>query len=178
MNKIRLVSKILQFIFLFFIFVLPALTILCWFYMKNPNDLSMHTTLLPLTNNPFNAPDFPARLVGFLVNLIPLSIQLFCLYISMKLFKLYEQGKIFTLKNVRYIRYISIALIAQEIIKPFNQIITTYILTLHNPPGYRVIAVSLTNQDLSNLIIGVVILLASWIMTEACKLHDEHTLTI
>ena len=178
MNKIQLVSRILQYVFLFLLIALPVFSVIVWFYASIPNGYEVKTNFLSLTTNTIvHDLDFPGRLVGFLVNLIPLSIQMFGIFCLYKLFKLYEQGKIFTLLNVKYIRLVAITLIAQEIIRPFTQIITTYILTF-NQPGHHMIAVTFSNKDISNILMGVVILLASWIMAEACKLHDEHTLTI
>src|SRR5580698_5038331 len=106
MNKIQRVSRILQRVFLILLIALPICSVIFWFFMKVPNALGIKTSFLPWVEASMQQPDFPERLVGFIVNLIPLSIQMFCLYSLIKLFKLYEQGKIFTLKNVKYIRFI------------------------------------------------------------------------
>lgn len=178
MNKIQRVSRILQKIFLLLLIALPLTSIFFWFYCNIPNPSGIETSYFHSTPALMQQPHFYSRLAAFTINLIPLSIEMFCLYCLIKLFKLYEQGRIFTQRNVDYIRYIALCLIADPIQKPFNELATTFALTLSNPPGHRMISITLNTIDINNILIGVVILLASWVMAEACKLHDEQTLTV
>ena len=179
MTKIQRVSRILQIVFIIFFITLPVMQTFYWLYYP-----------IPCTNHAFCASNLPpnlelntlitfgTRLQGWLVNLIPTAIEMFSFYCLIRLFKLYEQQKIFTADNVRYIRNIGIAFILNELINPFIQALTSLIMTAHNGPGKHIVAISITSYNFTNIIIGVIILMISWVMSEACKLQEEQTYTV
>lgn len=180
MNKIKKISQILQIIFKVLLISYPIIAIYGWFFLPlNPDaHMGFHMRFLPLGVPMTIEPSFETRLYGWLINLIPLGIEMFGLYFLIKLFKLYEMGKIFTLKNVKYIRYIAMTLLLQVVTKPFIEAITSFILTFHNSKGKHIIALSFTSQDVDRILTGIIIFLVSWIMAEACKMQDEQVYTI
>ena len=108
-----------------------------------------------------------------MVNLAPLVLEMLCLYWLIELFKLYERGVIFTLQNVRYIRRLGLAFLAGEILKPFVQAGTTFVLSMH-----KEISLMIGSDDINTLFTALIILLIGWVMTEGCKLSEEQTLTV
>lgn len=115
------------------------------------------------------------KLLGFLVSLIPVGIKLFILYSFIRLFKLYEQGQIFSGMHVRYIKNIGYSLLLSQIITPVYQGLMGLVLTWHNPPGERLVSMSMDQTNLGIMLIAFMIIFISWIMEEGCKLHEERT---
>ena len=52
------------------------------------------------------------------------------------------------------------------------------ILSFNNPPGERIFAISFVGMDFLTLILGIIILIISWVMKEGYILADEHSQTI
>lgn len=178
MTKVQRASRILQKIFQFFLIALPFFAIILWLYMPIPNPLNIRTQFFPNVFDVVNPINMTTRLLGLTASLVPLGIEMFCIYCLIKLFNLFERGKIFTMQNVQYIRYIGIAMLLGELIRPFYEIIATYIVYYHNPNGHVRLTLSLNSDEISYVLIGSIILLISWVMTEACKLHDEQAHTV
>ena len=48
------------------------------------------------------------------------------------------------------------------------------VLTMHNPPGRRMLIVQLSSNDYAFLVFGVLLLGIAWVMVEATRLAREH----
>ena len=178
MKNIQKISRKLQYLFKFFLIALPASAIVFWFLLPIPNPLGISTRFFPKTFDIVNQLDANARILGFLVSLIPLGIEMFCIYCLVRLFNLFERGKIFTAENVIYIRYIGIAILVGEFVRPFYEAVATLITHYNNPKGHQALSVSFSSDEISYILFGVIILLISWVMIEACKLQEEQNYTV
>jgi hypothetical protein len=118
------------------------------------------------------------KLFCFAVSMIPTSITLIMLYFLIKLFRLYQQGDIFTSMNVRYIRNVGYALLVGQLIKPVYQGLIGLALTWQNAPGHRFAMFVLGTDDFGVILTALLIILVSWIMAEGCKLREDQQLTI
>src|SRR5438128_1179574 len=101
MAKIQRISRVLQKIFKFFLITLPLFSIALWLYMPIPNPLGISTRFFPKAFDIVNPLDMTTRFLGFAVSLIPLGIEMFCIYCLVRLFNLFEHGKTFTEQNVK-----------------------------------------------------------------------------
>jgi hypothetical protein len=52
-------------------------------------------------------------------------------------------------------------------------LLISIVLTFNNSPDKRMIVVQFGVSDIGSLIIGAIIVLVSWVMSEASKLEDE-----
>ncbi|MEZ7196882.1 DUF2975 domain-containing protein [Pseudodesulfovibrio karagichevae] len=129
-----------------------------------------------------HAPAFPLpwgqRWLGLAVSLIPLVPTMLCLWWLARLFGLFSAGEIFTGNTVKYIRRTGWTMLAGVILMPFHEALLTLILTIHNPPGERLITISLESGDIRDLVIAGIIILVSWIMDEGRKLRETDELTV
>lgn len=96
-----------------------------------------------------------------------LTTNLLFLYLLITLFHNYENGKIFSSKNVTLMRNLAYVLIAKEIIPAL-------FLTV----SHLNIFFGLTSLNLETLIIAGLLILNSWIMNEGFYLKKDHQLTI
>lgn len=204
MSRIKNVSLFFRVVFQVIFIALPILLVVSWSYAPNElillagfiklnaipaSYMGMHTYTTPGAHflPSANGVDANAilhtltvsdKIIGCLVSAIPMAVNMFIVYSLIKLFHLYEKGKIFTIKHVKYIRNIGCALLVGQIIQPFYQFAMGLVLTLNNPPHYRYASISLDQTNVGIILTALLVILISWIMAEGCRLHEEQQLTI
>ncbi|HYF98254.1 MAG TPA: DUF2975 domain-containing protein, partial [Coxiellaceae bacterium] len=114
----------------------------------------------------------------FMIDLLPTAVELLILYFLIRLFKLYEQGEIFSICNVRYIRNIGYLLLIGQVINMFYEALLGFVLSWQHGSGHGSFGITLNNESINTILIGFMVILISWIMAEGCKLRDEQQLTI
>ncbi len=195
MNKIKNVSLFFRLVFQIIFIVLPVLLIISWVYA--PDELVLLVGFIKLNAIPatysgmhtYTAQGLPEKAIlhtlsvgekslGCLVSAIPMMVKMFLLYCLIKLFKLYENGDIFSINHVRYIRNIGYALLISQLIEPFYQFVMGFVLTMHNPPHHHFAAITLDQTNVGILLTAFLVILISWIMAEGCNLREEQQLTI
>jgi len=183
MNKIKNVSLFFRLVFQIILIALPVLLIMSWVYA--PDELIMLAGMIKLNAIPtaysksiLHALTIEEKSIGFLVSTVPILVEMFILYSLIKLFRLYENGEIFSIKNVKHIRNIGCALLIGQLIEPIYQSVMGLVLTLNNPPHHRYAAITLDQTNVGILLIALMVILISWIMAEGCKLREEQQLTI
>lgn len=181
MNKIQQVSRAFRLLFQICFVILPFLIIYAWIHPEQPIILFNHMFVFDFIPREYtlNQPiSNISKIIGFLISLIPLSAQLLNLYFLIQLFRLYEKGIIFSLANVKYLSYIGYALLSIEIINPIYQALISIAMTWSNPPGHRMISISLSGINIAMVLVAILIILISWIMAEGYRLQEEQKLTI
>jgi hypothetical protein len=94
------------------------------------------------------------------------SIQLGILYFLIKLFSAYQKDIFFNLKNIKYIQRIGYLILSKELLQSaFNCFIAGYWT------GFNI-------QTIEMSFLALIIIVNSWIMSEAYKLQQEQQLTI
>lgn len=195
MNKIKNISLFFRLMFQIIFVALPIPLIISWIYA--PDELVLLAGFVKLSAIPatysgmhvYGSSIIPEKailhmlsggekILGGLISAIPMMIEMFILYSLIKLFKLYEDGEIFSINHVRYIRNIGYALLMGQLVEPFYQFAMGLVLTLHNPPQYRYAAITLDQTNIRILLTAFLVILISWIMAEGCKLREEQQLTI
>lgn len=188
MNKIKKVSLFFRIIFQFIFVLSPIVLILYW--INAPASLSLFDGVINLNSIPriyinglngdsiLHTLSITEKILGFCVSLIPCMIELFILYCLIKLFRLYEKDEIFSINNVRYIRYIGFGLLVGQIVHPFYEFLMGLVLTWRNPPGFRFASMTVDQTNIGILFTALLVILISWIMAEGCKLREEQQLTI
>jgi len=195
MEKIRRVSLYFRMIFQLIFIALPVLLIVSWIYA--PESLVLLHGIIHLDAIPanysgmhvFSSQGVPEKallhtlsvsekILGCLVSAIPMVVNMFILFMLIKLFRLYEKGEIFTVNNVKYLRNIGYALLIGQLIDPAYQFVMGIVLTLHNPPHHRFASITLDQTNIGIVFTALLVILISWIMLEAYKLREEQQLTV
>lgn len=180
--KIRKVSLLFRVLFQICFIVIPLVHIIDWtkapeaFYLGKGTGIILRA--IP-ESVPIMAPlSITTRIYGFLASAIPVITGEFIFYCLIKLFYLYEQGEIFSLKNVGYIKKTGYGLLALQLLRPIAEGLLTAIVTWGNPPGFRRISMTFSGTDMVLLITAFLIILIGWIMAEGCRLQEEQQFTI
>lgn len=178
MNKIQRVSSFLRIVFQIAFVVLPLILALYWIFASTSISDKIFFSFIPKGTeilHPITAVD---AILGFLIGLLPTAIQILIIYLLYKLFQLYEQGKIFTLSNVEYLRKIGICMLINQGVGFIYDLLISFVLTRHNPPGHHVASFTFGNYDIYNIITAIMVIVISWVMAEGCKLQDEQQFTV
>jgi hypothetical protein len=122
-----------------------------------------------------NDEGFNALLILGGADLIPSIL----IYLSLfKLFGLYQRGLVFTVANIQCIKNIGTVLLGWIALKFFYPLIVTLVLRISGASDTLSIYMSLGSNELRYLLIGLVIYVIAWIMSEATSLHQEQELVI
>ena len=180
MSKIKTTSHFLYLFFRFLCFFLPVITVYLvlfnlevalnigiWAGMISPDQIQNVSTF-----------SFVHRLTLLVIELLPLSVTIYILHKLSNLFHLYEQGYLFEEENIKLIKHIGIGMVAGQFIHVFYQPMMTTAFTFNNAAGDRFASLSIGTTNMSTLITGFIIIVASWIVKEAQQLKSEVQLTI
>lgn len=179
MNKIQRVSLFLRVIFQIAFVVWPILLIMYWSFAQYLIPNFMHIiSLIPSGLEILHPITTTDAFFGILIGLLPSAIIMTILYFLIKLFKLYEQGKIFTVLNVKYIKNVGITMLIGQVVNFIYEALISFALTFHNPAGHKVAVVTFGNADLYNIFTAIMVIVISWIMAEGCKLQEENQYTV
>ncbi len=119
------------------------------------------------------------KLLGFCADLIGALPFLISLFLLKKLFVYYRDGEIFNVRNaILYLKIGVLYLIDVLFIKSLSQILMILAVTMTNTHGSRYLSISFDTPNLSLLFYGMLVIIVSWVMSEASKLYDEHKFTI
>lgn len=116
---------------------------------------------------------YSTRALCFIISMIPNGIIMFGFYHLIKLFKLYEQGHIFTSENIRHIKISAYTVIAWIIADFITNSLLILALTIDNPVGERILSVGISSRHFSTLIISIIAIIIAQVMDEARKLKEE-----
>ena len=156
------------------IFCIPVLTLLFWLFF---NDLPEGFTKdLPVVAR--QALPFLSLVLALLVSFIPASVAIYGLITLRQLFKLYENGIVFSTENVSCFRRLGYTLIAWVFANFIFVPLISVVISINNPPGARQLTVGFGSSDLATLIIGAIVILVSWVMHEASRLEQEQAFTV
>ena len=119
------------------------------------------------------------KLFGFCADLIGVLPFLVSLFFLKRLFSHYRDGEIFTRRNAILYRKLGVLYLMDALfIKSLSQTLMILAVTMSNSPGHRYLSISFGSPNLSSLFYGALVIIVSWVMLEASKLHDEHKFTI
>lgn len=115
-------------------------------------------------------------LAAGIVEVLPLFLSLFVLK---ALFKNYRKGEIFSKGNAVFYKYLGWLFFFDALLaKPLSGTLSVLLGTLQNPPGHRYITIMFNQFNLEALFCGMILIVISWVMLEASKLHDEQQFTV
>lgn len=182
MSKIQQQSRRVRILLQILLILTPILVCYFWLTIETPYDFLRntgivqtsfdlnHLTLVPLT--------LSTRLLAMLTSMIYCSIIMYALKILIQLFRNYENKQIFSLENATCYQKLGYSVFYWVGGSFIYQAIMTLVLSFNNPPNQRIIAISFEGIDFLTLLMGIIIVIISWIMKEGYLLADEQNYTI
>jgi hypothetical protein len=121
---------------------------------------------------------FSLRCTALAVSLLPISVQLSGLWTLIKLFTLYEQGSIFSVRHVKYFRRLGYILLLWTGVGILYRALIGIVLSWAASPGQVTLTLGLSSTNLTAFVIGGIVLVIAWIMDKGRKLADEQALFV
>ncbi|MCH9743542.1 MAG: DUF2975 domain-containing protein [Gammaproteobacteria bacterium] len=183
MNKIQRISRYFKWLFQLIFIAMLFFYLWYWTNFIIFNAWPLQTTLhyfhsmTWLSAIPYSL-DMETRLLCSLASLIPLIVNLIIVYLLIRLFALYQQGKIFTLKNVSTIRRIGYMILIGQAANIIYQILFSIVITWKNGPGHRTAGFELSSTNVGMIVTACLVILISWVMAEGCRLQEDSEYTI
>lgn len=112
--------------------------------------------------------------MGLIVSSIPAGVLVVGLYRLQALFGLYRRARFFTETNVRHLRAFAICLFVNALLLPLTGSALSVVLTMSNPPGERMLNVSVSSSHIATAFMGAVFMIIAGIMLEGRRLADEN----
>lgn len=191
MNRIQKISAYLLFTFNVLLIAVPLLSIIQWIFIsKKTSDVSGVINFFGIFEKTIQTPEGYVnlssvswtpllQLLGFSTDIIGLLPFLISLFILKAIFKNYQKGEIFSVRNaIQYRRLGALFLLDALLIKSLSQTLMVLAVTFTNPPGHRYLTISFGTPNLTALFYGILVIIVSWVMLEASRLHDEQKFTI
>ncbi len=157
------------------IIVMPLINAMVWLFI-NDLPVDIYREILPH----FVTMPLPAttRLMGFLVTMVSASVVIVGALHLMRLFDLYGKGSIFRDANVQCYKHLSRILIWWFAARIVERTLLGIALTLHNPPGQRMLTLGVSSSDLGILLIGFILSIITWVMEEGQRLQEDQDYTV
>ena len=184
MQKIRTASHLFYLLFKSMCWIIPLIT--CFIIIFQINELMTFIgldtkyTFANTIHDLSQQGNFSLqhRLVILLIKTIPLTITVMLFHKLSQLFKLYENNQLFENENIRLIKGIGVCLLLGEFLHLIYEPLMTIALSFNNPAGERFMSFTFGAFNLSMLLTGCIIIIASWITQEAHQLKSDVQLTI
>lgn len=177
MNAMNKISHRLSLLFRLLIILYPAIIISMWL-----NLLAIPTGYFAFSRLPvpvdFNSLSLTLRVTACVIQLISASIVMLGFYYLVQLFNLYSRDIIFSTKNIALIKKTGYTLVAQVLASLVTQPLLSFILTMNAKPGEHMVSIGIGSDEISNLLIGAIVVLVAWVMAEGSKLEEAQALTI
>ncbi|MEZ8252113.1 DUF2975 domain-containing protein [Vibrio splendidus] len=180
MSNIQKQSRRVRLLLQSFLALTPIMVCYFWLTIETPYDFISatglyyydigHLTMLPLS--------MTTRTVAAFTSLAMSSILMYALMVLIRLFRNYERGEIFSLENAMSYQKLGYSLFYWVLGSVIYSSLVSVILSFNNPPGERILGISFVGMDFLTLILGIIILIISWVMKEGYILADEHSQTI
>ena len=174
-ERIQRASRRLRYLLMVVFGAMPVINAFVWIFMNSFPEIMTSKMLPYFVHLPLPA---SARLMGFMVFMLPTGVAMTGAYHLMRLFELYERGEIFKLSNVHCYKKLSRVVIWWFVAGILCQSLLSVVLTLHHPPGQRMLTFALSSSDLAILLLGLILAVITWVMEEGRKLQEDQDLTV
>ena len=191
MSKIQKVSAYLLTIFNVLLISTPLIIIVQWIFINTKvTNIPAFINFFGLFEKVISTPEGYVnlsnvswtpmlQLLGFSADIVSILPFLISLFVLKMIFKNYQKGEIFNVRNaILYQRLGTLFLLDALLIKSLSHTLMVLAVTFTNPPGHRYLTVSFGTPNLTSLFYGILVIIVSWVMLEASKLHDEQKFTI
>ena len=169
--RIRRLSRKMEYFTSILLLATPLLLAFIWLYLD-----SWIPMLADLTPEAIRLEALTpwTRLLGFLISMIPAAVMMYGLLQMRALFKQYQRGQIFTGQALLRLRKFAWTLLLSSALKPLIGAVLSVLLSLSNPPGQRMLVLTLSSNDIAMLFISGVFIVIAWIMAEGVRLADDN----
>lgn len=170
-NQIRQISRLMVLACWTLLLLLPAALVYFWLTTSD-------TGLAVQSGLPANAVVLPLptwqRLAAGAVTALPLGLLLMGIWQAKRCFGHFLQGQVFTAHAIGLLRSFAGWVAAATVAAMLAGVLASVLLTLHNPPGMRHLALGISSSHLFALFFAGLVWLMAAIMGQGQSLADEN----
>lgn len=182
MQKIQSYSRKIRCTIQLLICLLPLGVIYYWMTAQTEMDFISRFGIVSVTHEISAYTALPltieTRVFAIIASFLPVGVLLYGMSVLVKLFRRYETGDIFSVDTANYYRRLGFAFFFWVIANLVFGGLISVILSFNNPPGERILSLSLGSVDIVTVLCGFMILTVGWVMREAQLIAEEHQHTI
>lgn len=115
-----------------------------------------------------------SRTLGALISAVPLAILAYGLNQVRLIFRDFGRGETVSLTLARRLERFGGAVALQALVNPVVATLLGLTLTLGNPAGQRVLAISLASHDVVSVLVGLLVIGVGAVMREAARIAREN----
>jgi hypothetical protein len=112
--------------------------------------------------------------VAALIFAVPVGLMIWGLWHVRALFRDFARGRVFTGTAARHLQLFGVSVLLQGPLGPLIATALGIALSLGNPPGQRLLVLTLSSNDYFAVIVGGVLVAVAAVMREAARLADEN----
>lgn len=116
----------------------------------------------------------PARIVGCILAAIPISVGLYALWCTARLFAGYRRGEIMTETGAQRLSRIGWTVLALGPISVLSATLAALLVPLVLLSGEFVISIGLEDTDVFAVVFGLLLVVVGRILSEAARISEEH----
>jgi hypothetical protein len=117
---------------------------------------------------------FAVRLRMAGVTLLPVAISLSLLWQLWCLFGQYRRGVVFSRPALGHLRHFGWLMVALAVVEPLSRALMSVAISLDNPPGQRMLVLTLGSYDYALLLLSLVLVAIARVMAEAARVAEEN----
>lgn len=114
------------------------------------------------------------RIAVAAISALPTLAMLYVLWQMHGLFTRYAKGETLSAACAGHIGRIGVGLLASAVLEVITRPAAIAVASLVNPPGSRVLAISLTSPDLALVLAGGLMLCIGWVMRDAARIAEDN----
>ncbi len=118
------------------------------------------------------------KCAGFLVDLLLTAFTSMAFWLGYELFRRFQTGTFFSITSSRITYRIGMLVLLQQCFYPIYSALYSLIITISNPPGQRMISVSIGNAQLELVLFALILIVGSRLMAKAYLLQEETEATV
>lgn len=115
-----------------------------------------------------------AQAVAGLITTVPVGVLVWGLFHVRALFRDYARGAVFTAAAAQHLRRFGVSVMLQGPLGPLTATALALALSLANPPGQRLLVLTVSINDYVALVVGGVLVAVAAVMREAVQIADEN----
>jgi Protein of unknown function (DUF2975) len=151
--------------------ILALLPLVFWFMPSSATEWVSQATSLPADAV---RPVALTPLLATVATLLPVGLGLAALWQLWQLFGAFAAGRALTHEAQQHLRRFALVLLAITVCEPIYRATTSLLFSLGNPPGQRMLVVSLSSDDYLQGMLALVLLAIAIVMGDAVRAADEN----
>lgn len=169
-DRTRLFCRLLYVMNVFALWTLPLLLVGVWFYA---DQIAASSRTVPLRAISF--PLSPLTRCGMvLLTGLVTAPTYWGLFALRRFLKACCDEQYLTSQNSRYLKRFAFGLIGSAFLSPVSGAALSVLLTMHNPPGQKMLAISIGSTQLTLAAVGVLLFVLANLLKRASLIAEEH----